>query len=85
MLPIKNWKKKLSKSRKGRKPALGMKHSKENKILFSKISNEYWGTQITYKWEDFKHLSHKEAKKQFGISTTHYYRLKKRFETNDLK
>ena len=27
----------------------------------------------------------KEAKEQFGISTTHYYRLKKRFATNDSK
>lgn len=29
--------------------------------------------------------AHKQAKLLFGISTTHYYRLKKQFESNELK
>lgn len=72
-----SWKEALSKGRQGRKPALGMKHSEENKILFSKVSREYWDTQNTYNWEDIKHCTYREAIEQFGISQTHYYRLKK--------
>lgn len=83
-----DWKAKLRKQRKGRTPALGMKHSDEAKVRASEVSNAYWDTQETYA-RDFEKvaailaLSHKEAKIQFGISTTHYYRLKKRFATND--
>lgn len=54
-----------------------MKHTEENRLLFSKVSKEYWDSQETYNWEEIKKYSHKEAKKIFGISTTHYYRLKK--------
>ena len=85
ILDIAEWKGKLSKARQGRKPALGMNHTQENKELFSKVSKEYWNNQETYNWEDIKHLSHKEAKIQFGISTTHYYRLKGRFGSNETK
>ena len=81
------WIQKLKEKRKGRTPALGMKHSNESKATASKVSNSYWDTQITYARDDQKvkailALSHKEAKLQFGISTTHYYRLKKRFAIN---
>ena len=79
-----DWISKLKQARKGRTPAKGMKHSEENKRLFAEVSNEYWATQETYKWDDVKHLSHRDAKKATGISTTHYYRLKKRAENNDL-
>lgn len=82
---VKLWKDKLKTSRKGRTPSLGMKHTEENKKLFKKVSQEYWQNVDTYDWNLFKHLSYKEAKLQYGVSTTHYYRLKKRFETNDLK
>ena len=71
------WRSALSKSRQNKQPALGMKHSDENKELFSKVSKEYWETQETYKWDDIKSYTYKEAKILFGISTTHYYRLKK--------
>lgn len=74
---IGDWKNKLKKARKNRKPALGMKHSESNKKLFQECSKKYWDTQYTYKWEDIKNLTHKEAKIKLGISTTHYYRLKK--------
>jgi group I intron endonuclease len=73
---VDKWKLKLSKSRKNKKPALGMRHTQENKKLFSEVSKKYWETQSTYNWEEFKDLTHKEAKEKFGISTTHYYRLK---------
>lgn len=84
------WKARLIAARKGRTPALGMKHTDENKQLASKVSNEYWDSQNPYtrdleKVAAILALSHKEAKQQFGISTTHYYRLKKRFTTNDSK
>ena len=82
--------KKLKEQRKGRTPALGMKHTDESKKISSEVSNKYWDTQDTFarnpeKVEAILQLSHKEAKLQFGISTTHYYRLKKRFASNDSK
>ena len=84
------WIGKLKEQRKGRTPALGMKHTDENKAIASQVSNKYWDTQDTFARDEEKviailALSHKEAKKQFGISTTHYYRLKKRFAGNDSK
>jgi len=84
------WKAKLRKQRKGRTPALGMKHTDEAKKIASKVSNTYWNTQETFarnpkKVKAILALSHREAKKQYGISTTHYYRLKKRFAINDSK
>lgn len=82
------WINKLKEQRKGKTPALGMKHTEETKKLASKVSNEYWDTQNTFARDPEKvsailALSHKEAKEKFGISTTHYYRLKKRFASND--
>mgnify|MGYP003403023246 CR=1 FL=1 len=84
------WQDKLKEKRKGRTPALGMKHTDEAKQIASEVSNAYWDTQETFIREPEKvqailALSHREAKEQFGISTTHYYRLKKRFATNDSK
>ena len=81
------WIDKLKERRKGRTPALGMKHTNEAKQIASEVSNKYWDTQDTFardrdKVTSILALSHKEAKKQFAISTTHYYRLKKRFATN---
>ena len=77
------WKQKLRLARKGRKPALGMKHTEENKQLFSEISREYWDTQETYDYAKIVKLSFLEAHKFYGISKTHYYRIKKRLATND--
>ena len=71
------WKEKLSQARRGRKPAEGMKHTEENKKLFAKVSKEYWATQDTFNAEEVIKYSFKEAKKMFGISKTHYYRLKR--------
>lgn len=72
-----SWRMKLSKARKGRKPALGMKHSEENKKLFSKLSTEYWEENRTYHKYDIEGLSFKEARDLYGISKTHFYRLKR--------
>lgn len=80
---IEEWKAKLRETRKGLKPSLGMKHTDENKELFRKMSREYWDNTFTYDAEEVLKYSHKEAKRLFGISTTHYYRLKNR--AKDLK
>jgi len=77
-----SWKIKLREKRKGRKPALGMSHTEENKKYFSKCSREYWATQETYNPEEVCSLSFKDANKIHGISKTHYYRLKRSL-TND--
>ena len=79
-----SWKTKLSKARKGRKPALGMRHTEENRNIFSKVSRHYWDSKNTYKPEEVLKYSFKEANAIFGISKTHYYRLRKRAKINDL-
>lgn len=81
-----SWKVKLKQSRAGRKPALGMSHTDENKAKFSEYSRKYWDSQETYldSVEEILKLPHKKAKEVYGISTTHYYRLKKRAECNEL-
>ena len=76
------WKSKLRKARKGRKPAAGMKHSEENKELFRKVSREYWDTQQTYSKEVLS-LPFCQANRKYGISRTHYYRLRKRLVVSD--
>jgi len=78
------WKRKLSEKRAGRTPFLGMNHTQENKQLFSQVSRKYWDTQATYRWDDVKNLSFKEAATKYGISKTHYYRLRRRGKSNDL-
>ena len=77
ILNVEDWKNKLKAARAGRKPALGMKHSEENKRLFSKVSKEYWSSQETYKKEEILQHSFRDATSKFGISKTHYYRLKR--------
>ena len=79
---VESWKQRLKVARKGKVPAKGMKHSDENKQLFAEVSNAYWESQDTYtkNINEILKLSHKEAKEKFGISTTHYYRLRKRLE-----
>lgn len=81
---IKSWKCKLKESRKDKTPFLGKTHSEEAKKKCSEASKLYWGSQQTYSWEDIKEYSYKEAKEKFGISTTHYYRLKNKSEEKPL-
>ena len=80
---VEEWKAKLSKSRKGRTPALGMKHTEENKQLFSKCGKLRWDIYGRYPQEEVLKLSCIEAIKKFGISRTHYYRLKKLAGNNE--
>jgi len=73
------WKQKLSIARQGRKPALGMKHTEENKKLFSEVSNKYWDEHRKYTVDQIVEAgSFKAANTIYGISKTHYYRLIKR-------
>lgn len=84
--PVKDWeahKAVLRERRKGRKPALGMKHSDENKELFSMFGKARWDKYGRYP-NDVIDLPFKESNTRFGISKTHYYRLKKLAESNDL-
>lgn len=71
------WRERMKESRAGRKPALGMKHSDENKELFSKLSKEWWATQVKYEINHPWEISFKDANEKFGISKTHFYRLRK--------
>jgi group I intron endonuclease len=80
---IEAWKDKLSVKRKGRKPALGMKHTDNNKKLFGEFGKLRWDTYGRYPKEVLDY-SFKESSKMFGISKTHYYRLLKQAKTNDL-
>jgi hypothetical protein len=77
IVDIISWREKLKESRKGRKPAEGMRHTEENKKLFSEVSKKYWNSQDTYTKELVCSLSFKLAKEKYHISKTHYYRLKR--------
>lgn len=77
------WQKKLSKARQGRKPALGMKHTDENKKIFSESGKKRWDMYGRYPKEVISY-SFKDANKLYGISKTHYYRLLKQAKSNDL-
>lgn len=84
--PIKDWeewKNKLKEGRKGRKPALGMKHSEENKKTFSECGKRRWDIYGRYPGEVVQ-FGFTEANKLFGISKTHYYRLRKLAQNNEL-
>lgn len=70
------WRLKLIETRKGKKPALGMKHSEENKKLFGMYGKMRWDLYGRYP-KEVTELSFKEANIKYGISKTHYYRLRK--------
>ena len=76
------WKKKLSDARQGRTPALGMKHTEENKKRFSMFGKKRWDLYGRYP-DYITHMSFSEASKKYGISKTHYYRLRKRNTSNE--
>lgn len=80
---IEGWKNKLSAIRQGAKPALGMKHTEENKKLFSSAGKKRWDIYRRYSL-DVLNYSFKEANKLYGISKTHYYRLLKQNKSNEL-
>jgi len=79
---IEDWRNKLRAARVGRTPALGMHHTKEIKQICKEASDKYWETQEKYSFEvlNYRFI---EATKKFGISKTHYYRLRKRALSNE--
>lgn len=70
-----SWKSKLKEQRQGRKPALGMKHSEENKKIFSTSIKKRWDKCGRYPKEVIQ-CGFTEANKKYGISKTHYYRMR---------
>jgi group I intron endonuclease len=79
---VEGWKEKLKEARAGRKPALGMKHTEETKKLAGEYGRLRWDLYGRYP-EDVTSISYKLAKEKYGVSKTHYYRLK-RAKINDL-
>lgn len=84
---IVSWKEKRKATMAGRdfKPALGMKHTDENKKLFSAFGKLRWDIYGRYPAEEVLLLSFIDANKKYGISKTHYYRLKKQLASNESK
>jgi len=71
-----DWVLKLKEKRKDRKPALGMKHSETNKEKFSECGKLRWDIYGRYP-EEVTTMSFKDAKIKYGISKTHYYRMRR--------
>ena len=73
---VEEWKLKLRQSRKGRKPAEGMKHTEEIKRICGEFGKIRWDIYGRYPKEVLDY-GFAESNKKFGISKTHYYRLRK--------
>lgn len=73
---VEEWKQKLRTARVGRKPALGMTHSEETKKLCGLHGKARWDKHGRYP-NTVLDYGFVEANKKFGISKTHYYRLRK--------
>lgn len=69
------WKLKLQIARAGRKPALGMAHSEETKQLCGQHGKARWDKYGRYPNEVLDY-GFAESNRRFGISKTHYYRLR---------
>lgn len=74
---------KMRVARAGRTPALGMKHTEENKKLFGAFGRLRWDIHGRYP-DNVTDLSFIEANKKYGISKTHYYRLRKQRNNSDV-
>lgn len=72
---MEEWRIKLRTSRKGRKPALGMRHTDDNKRFFSECSRR---KVSKYEGIDFKTMTFPQARDAYGISKTHFHRLRKK-------
>lgn len=77
------WREKQRNSRKGKTPALGMKHTEDNKNLFGMYGKLRWDIYGRYPVDEIMILSFIEANRKYGISKTHYYRLRKQFRNNE--
>lgn len=82
---VEQWRARQRISRKGKTPALGMRHTEENKKLFSAFGKMRWDIYGRYPVEDIVQLRCVDAMRKYGISKTHYYRLKKQLASNDSK
>lgn len=71
------WRNKLREKRQGKTPFLGHKHTDETKELCRAASLGRWETYEKYPANEVVALPFKEAHAKFGISKTHYYRLRK--------
>lgn len=79
---VEQWRSKQRAARVGKKPALGMQHTAENKKLFSQYGKLRWDIHGRYP-ENVLDFGFTEANKRFGISKTHYYRLRKQRIASD--
>lgn len=77
------WLRKLRKARVGRTPAKGMSHSDETKRRCKDASVDYWSGKDTFTDMVDVSLSYKDAKRKWGISKTHFYRLRRRSLADD--
>ena len=78
------WKSKIRAKRKGKQPALGMHHTDATKKLCGEYGKLRWDIHGRYPTEVLDY-GFTESNKRFGISKTHYYRLRKqRQQGNDL-
>lgn len=71
------WKAKLRTGRAGATPALGMQHTEETKKLCGEYGKLRWDIYGRYPVEDILALRCCDAMRKYGISKTHYYRLRK--------
>lgn len=70
------WKTKLRAAREGKTPAAGMTHTEETKRLCGEYGKARWDKYGRYPNEVLDY-GFAEANRKFGISKTHYYRLRK--------
>lgn len=81
LLDIRN---KMKKARKGRTPALGMRHTEETIAVCKEAARKhYLATSQYLNMQEICSLPFREASKIYGISKTHYYRLRRRVRGND--
>jgi group I intron endonuclease len=73
---VQEWKAKLSMARANKKPAQGMTHSKETKKICGEHGKMRWDIHGRYPVKVLDY-GFAEASKKYGISKTHYYRLRK--------
>lgn len=77
------WIAKMKIKRAGRTPALGMRHSEKTKKLCGEYAKLRWDMCGRYP-EEILNFGFVEANKKYGISKTHYYRLRKAALANEL-
>lgn len=73
---VEEWRQKLRDARVGRKPALGMHHTDETKKLCGEYGKARWDKYGRYPLEVLDY-GFAEANRKFGISKTHYYRMRR--------